>query len=634
MLQRELINFPFPISHIKYFSSMALCFPSLDDIMRFRVPLEPGESHFLNFLLGYLNDSYEVYVQPFLNGDRPDIVIVRPDAGVLIIEVKDWALRHYANPNKDSSPWVLLKNNASLRSPIAQVRTYKENLYDLHIGSLFERNIKNKNYFSVVQTAVYFHCESTVDARSFCGNPRYPEILGYDSLNSTYFGGVLSRARLDRKSYLFDKDLYKSFRRFLRPPEHTPDIGKELQYTERQQELVKSRANVRQKVRGVAGSGKTKVLAGRAVSAYSRTNSIVLVLTFNITLCNYIHDRISEVRESFPWSKFVITNYHQFFKMQANNYELPYGDLLEAANIEEFFHSVKERIQKYETILIDEVQDYEPEWLRLLVKYFLDSDGELVVYGDEKQNIYGRDMGDDRFPVVPTVPGRWNELKESFRMESRPLLIAQAFQDFYFKERYQIDSDIEVVQSDMFETPAKLKYYGSLENNIFQTIRNEILADSIHPNDLVVLAPTHETIRSLEYGFRNIACERTSHAGERKEEYEQLLVKYNLENSSNPNKHEPFKRELDKIRRGRKVYFWPNAGTVKLSTIYSFKGWEAHTLILVVDNTQTVEAIGSLDELIYTALTRARKNLIIFDSAGLYRPFFSQYLREERLVEF
>ena len=562
------------------------------------------------------------------------IVIVRPDSGVLIVEVKDWHLRHYRNSSGGSSSWVLLKNNALLRSPIAQVKAYKENLYDLHISSLFEHKIKNEKYFSVVQTAVYFHCEDTVEAQSFCGNLRYTEVFGRDALNSMYFKGILSRTRLDRKSYLFNQELYKSFRRFLKPPEHTPDVGKAIQYTKRQQELVKSRANVRQKVRGVAGCGKTKVLAGRAVSAYRRTNGLVLVLTFNITLRNYIHDRISEVRESFPWSNFEITNYHRFFKTHANNYELAYGDLLGAADIEDFFSTAKDRIHRYKTILIDEVQDYKPEWLRLLVNYFLDSDGEFVVYGDEKQNIYGRDMGSDKFPVVPTVPGRWNELKESFRMESEPLRIAQSFQDFYFKERYQIDNDVKIVQSDIFETPAKLRYYGSSGNSIFQTIRDEILADSIHPNDLVVLSPTHETIRSLEHRFRHIARERTAHAGETEEEYKRLLRKHRLENSTNPNKHSYFKRDLDSIRRGRKVHFWPNAGTVKLSTIYSFKGWEAHTLILVVENTQTVEADGSLDELIYTALTRARKNLIIFDNAGLYRDFFSQCLREEWSAEF
>ena len=145
-----------------------MCFPSLEEIERLRVPLELGERHLLDFLLGYLGDNYEIYVQPFLNGDRPDILVVRPDAGVLVIEVKDWHLRHYRNSKGGLSSWKSLKNNAHIRSPISQVETYKSNLYQLHIDKLFERNIRDKRYFSVVQTAVYFHHETTANAQTFC----------------------------------------------------------------------------------------------------------------------------------------------------------------------------------------------------------------------------------------------------------------------------------------------------------------------------------------------------------------------------------------------------------------------------------------------------------------------------------
>ena len=99
---------------------MALCFPSLEEIDSFRVALEPGERHLLNFLLSYLNNNYEIYVQPFLNGDRPDIIIVRPDAGVLVIEVKDWHLKYYRNPDGSRSAWQLIKNDTQILSPLAQ----------------------------------------------------------------------------------------------------------------------------------------------------------------------------------------------------------------------------------------------------------------------------------------------------------------------------------------------------------------------------------------------------------------------------------------------------------------------------------------------------------------------------------
>lgn len=56
-----------------------------------------------------------------------------------------------------------------------------------------------------------------------------------------------------------------------------------------------------------------------------------------------------------------------------------------------------------------------------------------------------------------------------------------------------------------------------------------------------------------------------------------------------------------------------NSGTTKLSTIHSFKGWEIATLFLLVENDNGVEHEFTTDELIYTAITRCRQNLIIIN---------------------
>jgi hypothetical protein len=610
-----------------YSTQMAVCFPPLEQIELLPVPLEPGERHLLDFLLSHLSDEYEVYMQPFMNGDRPDIVIVRPDAGVLIIEVKDWHLKHYMNEKGGLSAWTLIKNKARIRSPLAQVEEYKSNLYSLHIDQLFEYSIRDKRYFSVVQLAVYFHNENTLKAREFCHDVHYTHVFGHDMLNTDDFNGILKKARLDRSSYLFDLKLYHSFQRFFRPPDHALEMGKPIKYTKRQQELIESRANTRQKVRGVAGCGKTKVLAGRAVNAYNRTKSEVLILTFNITLRNYIHDRISEVRSNFPWSGFEILNYHQFFKTQANNHGLEYDNLIVDANDEDFFEAVKGDIIRYGAILIDEVQDYEPEWLRIMQRYFLSEDGEFVVFGDEKQNIYGRTMGIDKLISIPNVLGRWNVLKDSFRMNAGTLKVAQTFQRAYFQGVYEIDDDVELQQGDLFEVPGKVVYHKYTvynQNTLFDLVRNEVAILGVHPNDVVVLAPTYDIIRGLERRFRHVAHERTTHAGETEEEYFRFLKEYKLEKVEKPESNELFARTLKSIRRGRKLHFWANAGTVKFSTIHSFKGWETNTLVLVIRETEGVSG----EELIYTALTRARKNLIVIDESGAYQSFFESIIAQ------
>jgi superfamily I DNA/RNA helicase len=65
----------------------------------------------------------------------------------------------------------------------------------------------------------------------------------------------------------------------------------------------------------------------------------------------------------------------------------------------------------FQTIIIDEIQDYHKDWIRNL-KMFLAPEGEFVVFGDEKQNIYQRDL-DEKKPYT-SIPGQWNILKLLF----------------------------------------------------------------------------------------------------------------------------------------------------------------------------------------------------------------------------
>ena len=125
------------------------------------------------------------------------------------------------------------------------------------------------------------------------------------------------------------------------------------------------------------------------------------------------------------------------------------------------------------------------------------------------------------------------------------------------------------------------------------------------------------------------------------EEYDALLEKHKLQYNQYPDKDpkskqpniQSLKLDLKNIRHGRKLYFQPHHGTVKFSTIHSFKGWEAHTLVLVISNTDGVEKKELMNELIYTALTRASKNLVVIDTTGLYEKFFAPLIENKNKIE-
>ena len=67
---------------------MATFIPPIEKICQFKVKPEAGELELLLFLEKTLDDSFEVYFNPYMNGDRPDILIMRKGYGVMIIEVK------------------------------------------------------------------------------------------------------------------------------------------------------------------------------------------------------------------------------------------------------------------------------------------------------------------------------------------------------------------------------------------------------------------------------------------------------------------------------------------------------------------------------------------------------------------
>ncbi|OAV66953.1 hypothetical protein Barb6_02456 [Bacteroidales bacterium Barb6] len=93
-----------------------------------------------------------------------------------------------------------------------------------------------------------------------------------------------------------------------------------------------------------------------------------------------------------------------------------------------------------------------------------------------------------------------------------------------------------------------------------------------------------------------------SYINEHKEEYEQF-------------KKGIHSRDYQMIRTNKKIHFWMNSGTIKISTINSFKGWESELLFLILEkkyDTSTTFNM-SFDELLYTGITRCRSNLIIIN---------------------
>ncbi len=640
---------------------MAILYPPIEIIRKRKPEATPGERTLLAFLLNAYDDEYEIFFQPFLNGDLPDIIVMHKGGGVMIFEVKDWDLSNYHVNEKGN--WIVNCNNSVYKnSPLNQVLKYKKNLYDLHIDSLLSLHLKDYKYWYVVKCAVYFHCHTTEYAQKFCEGEKPSDkyktflsknftIIGHDSLGKESMDRIFEKQWISKKNSYFTEELYNSFARILRPSYHTIEEGLGYKLSKEQDLLAKSEEGARKRIKGVAGSGKTLVLAEKAVKAHKRTHNCVLILTYNITLRNYIHDKISTVRQEFAWEFFHISNYHDFINNNMNNVGLEFEFLKDEEgnstymSSEEFgklaekhvysnihlFENHKDELPKYEVILIDETQDYQENWIRIIMKYFASENAEIVAFADEKQNIYSRELDNEKMPRIPVQTGAWDrKLNKSYRLSQKIALLVTDFQKRFFADKYVVEQQIETnTMMSLFDEPYIEYHYYPLEesvkedNAIATYIYQQIKEHRFHSNDVTILSSRIRMLRKLDYMLRTESKEKTNIMFETREEFMKLC----------PNAQTGFENNADilKIRKNRKANFWMNRGTIKLSTIHSFKGWESPVLFLVIeDNLKATKKLANTrpyefsDELVYTGITRCQNYLFIINTGNQqYHEYFA-----------
>lgn len=518
---------------------MANFYPPIEKIRTFKVQPEIGEWALLNFLEQTLDDSYEVYFNPYMNGDRPDVVVMRKGGGVLIIEVKDWNLDAYELNEKRQ--WKEKKGRNIVKSPISQVLKYKDNLFNLHIDKLLPLKITNIKNFNIVTCAVYFHNANRaaisaklvnpyIDDRKYMDFLKYNiDLLGYDNLNAETFNKLLYNRWISRPSIYFTDEIYENIREFMQPTIHMLNDGVYIKYTDKQRNIIHSTTK-EQRIKGVMGSGKTTVLAARAVYGYKRAletnpNAKVLILTFNITLKNFIHDKINRVREEFPWNVFVINNYHQFIKSEFNNLgienDTSNDDGVCEVDMNPFddpsiFDNVKDKVSKYDVILIDEIQDYKRVWMDIIKNNFLAENGEYVLFGDVKQNIYGNIT--ENKDVSTNVASRPAELKICYRSDFKVKDLAIEFQKSIFKDKYEVDDFNK--KGDMlsleFEKEGYLNYMyldnvdtvASIYAIVTGNVRNK--KEQIARNDITVLGYNINDLQRFDTYYRYLTNEKTT----------------------------------------------------------------------------------------------------------------------------
>lgn len=569
-----------------------------------------------------------MYIDAAVNEVAVDFIIVRPNKGILLLNIFEENLNECTLSEDKKEINV---HGQLYQSPIDLINLCQLSIKD-GIEELLMSTIEDNRNFSLIKKAVVFSENSIDEIKKFF---EYQNNV----FNFTFIFGkeIIENRDISQNLYTtigflynnnaFDDVVRRKLARMISPSWHSYQEGRiDMQPIGAQKRLSES-SITQQKISGVAGSGKTQVLAFRAVNAMKRTGGDVLVLTYNITLANYLKFRLSEIREDFSWEKIDVYPYHQFFRIRAAECQL-HVEFSSYQN-EAFFENSKGH-KKYSAIFVDEVQDYTTEWLRIIMQNFLlVPNGELVVFGDPKQNVYQRPLdanGDIRLGIIG---GQWNRQLTTSRRFTNPRLanLATAFQTQFMANLPTDDIVAENTISNTFNfqivTYIDLRQNNSIES-IITNIINIISNDNNEARDFAVLASSTKLLRNIDILYRQRTNEQTEITFISNETLERLKQIHQVTDEKAANWK--FNRDFEALERTRKQLFTTDKRCLKISTIQSFKGWESPSVIVILENDIVLHNTTfrpMSPQTIYTAITRARENMYIINIGNdTYHNFF------------
>lgn len=197
------------------------------------------------------------------------------------------------------------------------------------------------------------------------------------------------------------------------------------------------------RIRGGSGTGKTFAVAARAARLAAEGKRSI-ILTFGSTLPRWIRhvaDARCEEAGADP-ALVTITSFHTFCARVVDDGEKaglrtqgspkarwPVAIIERCEQVFRAGGNVAER-HRFDAVLVDEGQDFEPEWWNILRTHVVRPDGEMLIAQDPTQDLYERlvwtSMGDDRWRDLG-IESNWIELTAPIRLPTRPLGIIQRF---------------------------------------------------------------------------------------------------------------------------------------------------------------------------------------------------------------
>lgn len=458
-----------------------------------------GEKKVAKLFNDTLGEEDLIYYEPLIKGIRPDFVLILKYLGVVVVEVKDYLPDMIKSANPD---WWSIKSNHDgivdkRTAPERQAVNYKMSLVNVlkknpnllksdgscsslkvryahmvvftHLTALDIMSLGLNNIISSDTTLFSNDLNMRAeDIWSFLENifPYGPAELSSDDIDNIRFS-LFPEIRINKNDTKYDENNLEFFR----------DITLMDRY---QETLAKQLGEGHRLLRGVTGSGKTLILTAFAkLQAQRNPEWKILILSYGSVMSNKLKRNINE--KEFP--NISVMTFLQFMMKEFRLFSLDSVELLVGTN---YFED--KGLPVYDCIIIEEGQDFSPEWISLLAKCVNSKTQSFLLVEDKAQDIYRRRKSLKELTGLD-FRGRSRILKINYRNTKQ---VAKLAWDFLCSTNEEIKKDVEIIHPESTKRigpqPTIGRFNTSKEEASFIADKIKLLLDSgVPPEDIAVL---------------------------------------------------------------------------------------------------------------------------------------------------
>ncbi|EKU96966.1 nuclease family protein,UvrD/REP helicase [Leptolyngbya sp. PCC 7375] len=419
-----------------------------------------GEKLLFKILSAQLPDDFIVWHEPRVNGLYPDFIIIGPEFGLLVLEVKGWYAAQVVRGNNNffDIRWQ--------RGDVVRLETCQHPLKQGHgyFGSVADKlkgypilcnpdgNYQGRLCFPVGIGAVMSNMtEPQARNNSLYVLLKKPAVAYRDELQS--WVNLPSSELIQRLKAMFTKadfafapltsDQVGTIKGILHPEVAIKEIPAKqtslsfepeqplpstatilLSLDAEQERMAREIKSGHRLISGVAGSGKTLILTARAKALANRlTQHRILILCFNITLAAQLRSQLhSDTRNPQYKERIEVLHFHGWARTLLRSLPNP----RQFANDEDYNQVLGEKVlakmqslppeQRWDSVLVDEAHTFSQSWFTCCVAALQDPvDGDLLIVSDGSQSLYKRNKFTWKSVGINAIGGRSKRLTQNYR---------------------------------------------------------------------------------------------------------------------------------------------------------------------------------------------------------------------------